>query len=641
MIRWLFLSAIALMLIGHIFKTQRWKQFVAVYEKPDTDTLINALANGHAWNQVLPLRIGDLVRILLAGKKMKNGYIFAIATVAVDLYLDLITVGFVFTVFWIFHVGAKELELVEKLYSMVFIVLVPLTLLGFYLSKHIKKLIQRISSLFNDEIGLKILYLSWAMIGSLKDIVRKLKKVELIFYTTGMWAAYFLSYLCFARSMSRLGIQTSTSRIFGIMFTENCFSLLWKSHIRGLSIISMPVMIFVYMMIPLFLILTYIILKRELIGKKQKEDVKGSSFQYLLPHLNANEKLAFLESYFNDKGRENIDLYLHINQDVNIIRDYSAGSNATTMLCMNQENTFYRKYAFGKDAVKLQEQISWLEIHESILPLPEIISENSGENYCSYDMDYNARAVGFFQLIHSAPYEVSWKILNQALLILKNELHSRNIRKADSNIIREYIEKKVTENIRIIKHDGKHLKQLMDYETIIINGKPYNNLEYYLKNGMLSSANLYCIFEEDIYSDIHGDMTIENIICVQDEEPSFYFIDPNTGNIHDSPFLDYSKLLQSLHGGYEFLMSTQIVEVEGNHISFLFIKSSAYTQIYNRYKEFLFKNFTRREVRSIYYHEIVHWLRLMPYKIRKDDKKELLFYAGVLMVLDDVNGMFN
>ena len=38
--------------------------------------------------------------------------------------------------------------------------------------------------------------------------------------------------------------------------------------------------------------------------------------------------------------------FIKINQGVSIIRDFSAGSNATTMLCMDEKKTFFRKYAF-------------------------------------------------------------------------------------------------------------------------------------------------------------------------------------------------------------------------------------------------------------------------------------------------------
>lgn len=53
----------------------------------------------------------------------------------------------------------------------------------------------------------------------------------------------------------------------------------------------------------------------------------------------------------------------------------------------------------------------------------------------------------------------------------------------------------------------------------------------------------------DPVADIHGDLTVENIICrtdVENPDKAWYIIDPNTGNLHDSPYLDYGKLLQSL-----------------------------------------------------------------------------------------------
>ena len=52
------------------------------------------------------------------------------------------------------------------------------------------------------------------------------------------------------------------------------------------------------------------------------------------------------------------------------------------------------------------------------------------------------------------------------------------------------------------------------------------------------------------------------------------------------------------------------------------------------------EHFAKERVKSIYYHEIIHWLRLMPYKIEKNGKRVLLFYAGMLMVMNDVINNF-
>ena len=115
---------------------------------------------------------------------------------------------------------------------------------------------------------------------------------------------------------------------------------------------------------------------------------------------------------------------------------------------------------------------------------------------------------------------------------------------------------------------------------------------------------------------------------------------PNTGNLHDSPYLDYGKLLQSIHGGYEFLMNTKKINYQDDKIEFLFTKSSIYYKLFDELVNYLEKKFGREALKSIFYHEVIHWLRLMPYKIEKNGERSLLFYSGLIMVINDVEERF-
>ena len=363
------------------------------------------------------------------------------------------------------------------------------------------------------------------------------------------------------------------------------------------------------------------------------------SYLNLIPQLDEDERRNFLETYFSNERREYIESYLKINQNILIIRDYSAGSNATTMLCMNNGKNFFRKYAFGADGDKLYQQIEWLQRFKDIIPLPDIMQYQKKDNFCYYDMPYDSQAVGLFDYAHSMPKENAWKFIKKATECLENSLYKVNQRPADKATIDEYIKSKVNKNLDKIMN-AKYLKRLMEYDEIIINGRSFHNLPYYLP--YLSEEHLYDIFKNDTYSEIHGDLTIENIICTRnaDGDDDFYIIDPNTGNVHDSSNLDYGKLLQSIHGGYEFLMATKNVSIEKNHINFVFTKSESYTYLYSMLDEYMREHFTQERVKSIYYHEIIHWLRLMPYKIEKNGKRVLLFYAGMLMVMNDVINNF-
>ena len=131
---------------------------------------------------------------------------------------------------------------------------------------------------------------------------------------------------------------------------------------------------------------------------------------------------------------------------------------------------------------------------------------------------------------------------------------------------------------------------------------------------------------------------IENIICRLNPGANggWYLIDPNTGNLHESPFLDYGKLLQSLHGSYEFMMKTPRVTVQGSRIDFALTRSAAYDALYRALMADLQSRYPAAQVESILMHEVIHWLRLMPYKLAKDRKRAPMFYAGLVMVANDV-----
>ena len=312
----------------------------------------------------------------------------------------------------------------------------------------------------------------------------------------------------------------------------------------------------------------------------------------------------------------------------------------------------FRKYAFDRDGLKLQEQIDWILAHQKDIPLPAVVRQQKGSNFVSYDMHSYGSAVGLFRYIHTMPVDWSWRILEKALDDIRLGLHSRNVRPADTETIKAYIKSKVDKNLKIIRENDRYIRQLEEFEEISANGIKLPTLRFY--SGMLTGEHLVPIFSKDSYSDIHGDLTIENIVCLSDSSEidrseyegkvlpkDYYFIDPNTGNIHDSPFLDYGKLLQSLHGNYEFLMMVKSVKIDGSNVNYLMTKSEAYGEIYQKYREYLQSRFSKDEVLSIYYHEIIHWLRLMPYKIRKNEKLAVVFYTGLLYVLHDVWKMEN
>ena len=84
------------------------------------------------------------------------------------------------------------------------------------------------------------------------------------------------------------------------------------------------------------------------------------------------------------------------------------------------------------------------------------------------------------------------------------------------------------------------------------------------------------------------------------------------------------------------MMRTTAVDVDRNRIDYLSTVSKNYSELFLKYRQFLSERFLPEQVKSIYYHEIIHWLRLMPYKIRRNEKRAALFFAGMIQVFNDV-----
>ena len=632
--------AILLLCVAHFCKMLRWKMFVEIYEKPRKDSLLSALSLGYLINYIVPFKLGDIVRAYVAGRKMKNGFAFSAATIIIDRYLDVVVVGGIFVVYVL--TGNQQMVGSAVFYIGMSAALIVLALAAFIFSGWVKKALRLMASIFNNKIEFFLLKFSWSLIWNFKDIFLKIKKMKLFVYTVVMWGLYLSSYYFFAAYLSSYGNKFNMTDVFTMLFSQSSFSAGTAGAVFKVNnmVVEMPViMFFYYMVIPLVIILAVaFIIKYFAVNEKTADSSGEKSYINLLPHVENKDRLMFLESYFSNDKRDYIKNYLIVNQNVSIIRDYSAGSNATTMLCMDGEKTFFRKYAFEKDSDKLYEQILWLKEQEGRLPLPEIIRDNHGIDFCFYDMEYHVNAIGMFQYIHSKPQENSLILLKRVLECLEINLYKPTLI-PDSGTLNSYLDEKVYKNLDLIKK-SKKLKGLLEYSELIVNGTTVPNITYFAK--YLEKERLKKIFAGDRHSIIHGDLTIENIICVcqDDVNDSFYIIDPNTGNLWNSPNLDYGKLLQSLHGGYEFLMATPTVEVENNKITYIASKSSAYSYLFEEYHRYLVERFTQDQVKSVYYHEIIHWLRLMPYKLDKDSNHAILFYVGMLMVMKDVEELF-
>lgn len=614
----IFAISIICVVLGHIFKMKRWGLYINVYEQPNERVLLSSLAITQTINVLFPVRIGEIVRVGIIGRRLKNGYALALSTVITDLCVDFVTVSLMMFGLSFIGKGREFLPSVAKEYEFLFVIFVIILIIAIVFKNAIKHLIRAFASVFNEKIELNILYVTYLSIASLKDIVLKISKGKFILYTFFTWGFYVASYIAFAEFLQDMGLNYSTSEVFAFLFS---------GYDKGVFLSAEGKFWILFLLIPMAICQIISLLLK---------DTSKDTYRRVLPQINESDRIAFLKIYYSSENRSFIDAYLEINSDVTVIEDCSAGSEASTLIVMKDENMYYRKYAFNDAAKKLQVQIDWLKSHNDKLKLPVISKEKADENYVSYDMKANPQAVDMFRYIHTMPVDDSWNVIKKVLEDLEKNVFAFAYDNNPEDIYR-YIQEKIQKRIDSII-SAKYIKDLEKNESILVNGDELPTLRTY--SDMLNLEHLFLVFKEDKVADIHGDLTVENIICYMDKD-NYYLIDPNPENIHNTSFIDYAKLLQSLHGEYEFMSMINNVDIKGNRVSYLMTKSQAYTELNSRLNEYIKCNFNKTQVISIYYHEMVNWMRLMEYRIKKNENTAVAYYTGLLKVLKDLRSMEN
>ena len=620
---WLIIAIISL-LVGHLVKLYRWRLFIEIYESPSISVLLKSLSVAHAINFVIPFHVGDIYRIIYSGKHLANGIKFSLSTVVIEHYIDLIVLAGICSI--LFVLGHNTIGTMV-MFAAIASTIILLTIVTMHWNHKTKIYVVEVAEIFNPRIELSILGMVWTFVSIFKQLVGAISKSLVIVSTIFMWLSYMFSYWCFAEALQSVDVNIRLREVVDILFSPRSIlnESIYNSDGQMYLVVSYCS---IYILIPLVLI--YI---ASFFYDDQKNEDNSIYHHSIIPHVNANDALFFLETFFKGNiGGAYLKGFLEVNKDVNIMADYSAGSNAVTLLCTDGTTTFFRKFAIGDDGKKLYNQVKWIKEHQRDLNLAQILTVRKEKDYCSYDMVYNESAEGLFTYMHTHTAEQTWIILHHLLVDLDVNLY-KNKGVPKSEMVSDYIEKKVTNNLKKII-GSTVLRGLLKYEKLIINGNEYHNLPYYYEQ--LSDSKLSVIFRESTACDVHGDLTIENIIY---QEGSYYLIDPNPENILNSSDLDWGKLLQSLHGGYEFLMRIHDFSVRGNQIDFVFIRSMVYDYLHQQLSQYIISRYGIKVMKTTYYHEIVHWLRLIPYKLNQLGEGAVVFYAGLIMVLNDIEKM--
>lgn len=613
---WFFIG-MASFLIGQIVRSIRWQILLPENVKHKKRQLLLYTSIGSLLNTILPLRAGDLVRSWLLSRGVQGVRLStSLTSVLIERMTDGVSILLVIQL--INHLLPARFLNIEP-----WMVIIPAIIVGTWAlvsySMHFKKLIFWLSCLWNPSIQISILDFFWVLTLQIKH--KRFLSWHYLTATLLMWGSYFFSYACFSKAFPQL----FPIEVFKLFHSDNLNGSLTTAYETGYSA-EIIIGLALFLLTPILFALLYSTLfaKNIRILPSQKFSLSPlglpSSFSGKGAYSN------FLHSHFSNK----IDLLSKIGvqgfEDCKISRVFHGGSGAITAIIENAQGLNIRKVANLSEAQKLEDQYNWLQSASNQgLPVTAAFNFVNHHNFCFYEMPYLLGSIDMHEWIHAVPIEKSKQVFNNLIQVLSEHHISNSTGEPKSSWLNDYLNSKVTENISAIKDI---VSQLIDPLDFRINGDVFSIGEWEFLNDI---DLLKSIIGNTIQTDIHGDLTIDNLII--DGAQNWMLIDPNPSTIFKSALMDWGKLLQSLHTGYEFLDRDTQVVFDQKSIKYPSYRSDRYQELFIFLLSELRSRYGDAGTKSAFLHEIIHYLRLLPYKFKANDEKGLLFFAVTCTII--------
>lgn len=622
---WEFFVGMSLFLLAQIIRSVRWQILLPENTQHKKRGLLLYTSIGSLLNTILPLRAGDLIRSFLLSNGVKEiRFSTSLSSVLIERMTDGISI-----IFMILLINYLNPSISLPFAS--WMLIVPSIVISFWAlvsySKIFKLIVYKISSLWNSSIQISILDFFWTLNLQIKH--KRFISIQYVASTVIMWTFYFSSYYCFSSTFPNLTI-IQTFRLF---HSDNLNGSLITAFESGYSQ-DIIFAIAIFLMLPIMAALFYSILSE----KKQSHNNSENLLSFF--SKNFSYSTLGLPSSFSGKGAYSNFLYSHFsgnqellsklgNQgfgDCKISRVFHGGSGAITAVIEKAEGLSIRKVANLSEAKKLREQYLWLSAaSKNGLPVTEVFNYTTQNTFCFYEMPFSLGTMDMHEWIHAVPTETSISTLKNILSVISQH-HTETLEYPHPpDALNQYLNNKVINNISLVKDI---LIQLIDPNDFSINGEKFSLKEW---NFLSDLEFMKSIFIERGMSDIHGDLTIDNLI-VKDKS-SWTLIDPNPSTSYKSALMDWAKLLQSLHTGYEFLDRDTEVVFEQSSIRYMSYKSDKYQELYLFLLSELNSRFGPSGIKEAYLHEIIHYLRLLPYKFQSNDEKGLLFFSVTCLII--------
>jgi hypothetical protein len=323
-----------------------------------------------------------------------------------------------------------------------------------------------------------------------------------------------------------------------------------------------------------------------------------------------------------------------------VIEYFKGGSEAVTMLVERNHLKTVRKVvgANGRDKLLLQKK--WLENMNSH-GIVKVLDSKSTSDFYEIEIDYIDNSCSFFDYIHNNSLESSKRILNSAIGILYEDVYGNIKTKNVAKELKTYLAINLFARVSQVTDNNSQLLELsLSKLPLEINGEFCLNLHEVMQKIAENQQCMDFLNQMSTSTRCHGDFTVDNIL-VKKQIDKPVLIDPSDDNLLKGPLVDFSRLMQSLLGGYEFLnQDDSQVEVTYRKdvvtIKYNDLTSSRYSELSKwLIEDVLPKHLSKNEIMSIKFHVGVFFARMLTHRQVINDKTLIKYYAVALVFLNE------
>ncbi len=218
---------------SYLLRAYRWK-FLFSEISLGFITSYRALIIGFFMNNILPARIGEIVRAHTLAKEIGKSRTFVLATIAAERLVDGVTISMIFGLLYYFSGHTLEGARAISYVAMLFLLVSVLTVVLLLVRKRIFSVLEKLDAFFNKSVFSYVLVRIQRFIVGLEPLFKPKLLRKVVLLSILVWGIELLAYACITHAF---GKELSLAML-GLFLAAVNFSSLIPAAPGGIGVIE-------------------------------------------------------------------------------------------------------------------------------------------------------------------------------------------------------------------------------------------------------------------------------------------------------------------------------------------------------------------------------------------------------------------